>query len=87
MDDNAPRMESRQPTSASAGSGPEEMTQTILAFLAWLEQTKQLRLCQAFKPQYDWYMPAYSDKGKLAREFLGKRRAADFAQPNLEPPA
>lgn len=76
MVDDSPRATSR-----------EEMARTILAFLAWLEQTKELRLCQAFKPQYDWYMPAYSDQGELAREFLRDRRAADFDQAHLEPPA
>ncbi|MDP2433909.1 MAG: hypothetical protein Q8O33_18080 [Pseudomonadota bacterium] len=87
MANDPPGTTSREPTTTAATIGREEMTRTMLAFLAWLEQTKELRLCQAFKPQYDWYMPAYSDKGELAREFLHNRKAADCDKPNLEPPA
>jgi hypothetical protein len=49
-----------------------QLAQTMHDFLVWLEQTKALTLCHPFKPQYDWYMPAFSNKEKLVREFLGK---------------
>lgn len=56
---------------AQSGSD-EQLAQTLHDFLVWLEQSKALTLCHPFKPQYDWYMPAFSNKEKLVREFLGK---------------
>lgn len=49
----------------------ERVAQTISAFLAWLETDKGLRLCEAFKPQYDWYSPVAVSHTRLARQFLG----------------
>jgi hypothetical protein len=48
----------------------EGVAQTISAFLAWLETDKGLRLCEAFKPQYDWYSPVAVSHKCLARQFL-----------------
>jgi hypothetical protein len=57
--------------------GRQASEQTLFEFLEWIEQTKGLTLCQAFKPQYDWYMPAFANKEKLAHEFLGKQPSPD----------
>lgn len=48
----------------------DELEQTLQDFLAWVEQSKGLSLCEAFKPQYDWYMPTIISKQSLVREFL-----------------
>jgi hypothetical protein len=52
----------------------DRMAEAMHEFLTWLEQNKGLTLCHAFKPQYDWYMPAFANKQKLAHEFLGNVR-------------
>jgi|JFJP01.1.fsa_nt_gi hypothetical protein len=52
-------------------SREEQLEQTMHEFLLWLEHTKGLTLCHVFKPQYDWYMPSFSSKQKLAHEYLG----------------
>jgi hypothetical protein len=49
-------------------AGTEEM---LFTFLNWLEQAQGLTLCHAFKPQFDWYTPAFANKEKLASEFFG----------------
>jgi hypothetical protein len=50
----------------------DELQRALLDFLKWAEQSKGLALCQAFKPQYDWYMPTITSKENLVREYLGK---------------
>ncbi len=64
------------PAAIVAPPGDEKMVQAILEFLVWIENIKGLTLCQAFKPQYDWYMPAFDNKERLAREFLAKQPAS-----------
>jgi hypothetical protein len=49
----------------------EEQAAMLARFLNWLEMTQGMTLCQPFKPQFDWYMPALANKDVLAREFLG----------------
>ncbi len=44
----------------------EEAVQVMLDFLAWLEKSKDLTLCHAFKPQFDWYMPTSANRERLA---------------------
>ncbi len=56
-------------------SGHEEHARVLSEFLAWLEKTQGLTLCLAFKPQYDWYMPALANKRRLASEFIGATKA------------
>lgn len=51
----------------------DELERTLRDFLSWMEQSKDLSLCQAFKPQYDWYMPTITSKESLVREYLHKR--------------
>lgn len=63
----------QRPAASIAAGRREELVQTIDEFLSWLESSKGLRLCEAFKPQYDWYSPVLANKRSLAREFLGKR--------------
>ncbi len=59
-------------------TGPsEEQIQVLSEFLAWLEKSQQLVLCQVFRPQFDWYMPAFADKKKLARAYLVQKRPLD----------
>ena len=53
--------------------GSEGTARTIGDFLEWLETSRGLRLCVAFKPQYDWYVPVPANIGALAREFLGNQ--------------
>ncbi len=48
----------------------EALVRVIGEFLAWLELNKGLRLCEAYKPQYDWYVPIPTKAGPLALEFL-----------------
>lgn len=55
-------------------SSDQQLAQTMHDFLVWLEQSKTLTLCHPFKPQFDWYMPALSNKEKLVREFLEKSK-------------
>jgi hypothetical protein len=54
-----------------------EKLRTLSEFLTWIENSKGLTLCQAFQPQYDWYMRAFANKENLAKEFLRTRRPAD----------
>ena len=56
-----------RPTLAPSG---EALARLIGEFLAWLELNKGLRLCEAYKPQYDWYVPIPTNAGTLALEFL-----------------
>jgi len=64
--------------------GRDKLVETMLEFLVWIENSRGLMLCQAFKPQYDWYMPALGDKERLAREFLGMKAATGPDKPNME---
>lgn len=64
----------------SAASTHEAAAQTIRDFLAWLEACKGLRLCEAFKPRYDWYTPVPFNCEHLTREFLGSAKTP--AEPN-----
>lgn len=66
--------------------GREELAKAMHEFLVWIEYAKGLTLCQAFKPQYDWYMPAFANKENLAREFLGTWEAAALEPPNPASP-
>lgn len=56
--------------------GREDLTPTLLEFLVWIEHSKGLTLCHAFKPQYDWYMPSFANKEQLARDFLSSKAPA-----------
>lgn len=66
-----PRLISKINVREPAPDRREVMAQTISAFLAWLETDRGLRLCAAFKPQYDWYSPVPVSHTRLARQFLG----------------
>ena len=68
----------------AAPLGRDKLAETMREFLLWIEKSKDLMLCQAFKPQYDGYMPALADKERLARKFLGKRAATGPDKPNME---
>ena len=48
----------------------DELAESMFNFLVWLEENKNLLLCAAFKPQFDWYMPAFANKERLVREFM-----------------
>lgn len=63
------------PAQMAMAGGHEEHTRVLSEFLAWLEKTQGLTLCLAFKPQYDWYMPALANKQRLANEFIGATKA------------
>ncbi|TCV85400.1 hypothetical protein [Sulfurirhabdus autotrophica] len=39
-------------------------------FLLWLEKEKGLRLCSAYKPQYEWYVPANFRIENLVNQFI-----------------
>ena len=71
-------------SSPAVPHGRDKLVETMLEFLLWMEESKGLRLCQAFKPQYDWYMPALGDKERLAREFLGMKVATGPVKRNME---
>lgn len=47
---------------------------SMIDFLVWLEENKGLTLCSAFKPQFDWYMPAMANKERLVHEFIAGDR-------------
>jgi hypothetical protein len=47
----------------------------MFTFLVWLEENKKLMLCAAFKPQFDWYMPAFANKERLVHEFMQEELA------------
>lgn len=64
--------------------GRDQLVETLLEFLAWIEKSRGLKLCEAFKPQYDWYMPVILNKEKLAQEFLAKKASSSLARPKLE---
>lgn len=51
-----------------------DLALSMIDFLAWLEENKGLTLCTAFKPEFDWYMPALANKEKLAHEFIAEKR-------------
>jgi hypothetical protein len=51
----------------------EDGARMLFEFLDWLEQDKDLVLCQEFKPKYDWYTRHFADKKGLAREFIAQR--------------
>jgi hypothetical protein len=53
----------------------EELAQSMFTFLVWLEENKKLMLCAAFKPQFDWYMPAFANKERLVHEFMQEELA------------
>jgi hypothetical protein len=48
---------------------------SMIDFLVWLEENKGLTLCSAFKPQFDWYMPALANKERLVHEFIAEQRS------------
>ena len=48
----------------------DDLEQSMFDFLVWLEENKKLVLCSAFKPQFDWYMPAFPNKERLVHEFM-----------------
>jgi len=50
-----------------------DLAQSMFDFLVWLEENKGLTLCSAFKPQFDWYMPAMANKERLAHEFIAEQ--------------
>lgn len=81
MKDISPRIASQKPGSVLA-PGNAALAQAINEFLAWLELTKGMRLCAAFRPQYDWYMPVPTNGEGLALEFLEKTAFADFGKEN-----
>jgi hypothetical protein len=41
-------------------------------------------LCHAFKPQFDWYMPALANKEALVHEFLGSNKSHVLRKTHLE---
>jgi hypothetical protein len=64
--------------------GRDKLAETMLEFPLWIESSRGLLLCQAFKPRYDWYIPALANKAELTREFLGTRTATDPDEPTME---
>lgn len=64
----------RQDKLASALEETGTSPRAIHEFLVWLERSKGLRLCEPFKPQYDWYTPVPTNPERLAREFFGDTR-------------
>jgi hypothetical protein len=70
--------------SISLPSQDEQLEQAMHEFLLWLEHTKGLKLCNPFKPQYDWYMPSFISKQKLAREYLNAMQPAGLVKPKLD---
>ncbi len=48
-----------------------DFTHAMGTFLEWLEKQKGLRLCAAYKPQYEWYAPICTSKEELLLEFFG----------------
>ena len=48
-----------------------DITHAMSTFLDWLEKQKGLRLCEAYKPQYEWYVPICGNKEELLLEFFG----------------
>ncbi len=60
----------------------EAAVRGMLEFLQWIEKSKGLTLCQAFKPQYDWFVPAFANKERLAREFLAMAGPVAFDRRN-----
>ena len=58
----------------------DELAQSMFDFLVWLEENKKLVLCAAFKPQFDWYMPAFANKERLVHEFMQE----ELVQPKQE---
>lgn len=58
----------------------DEQAQSMFHFLIWLEENKKLVLCAAFKPQFDWYMPAFANKERLIHEFIQE----ELGQPRQE---
>lgn len=71
MAEIVPRLVSKIAVREPAPDKREGVAQTISAFLAWLETDKGLRLCEVFKPQYDWYSPVAVNHTRLVRQFLG----------------
>lgn len=65
----------------------EGNAQVMADFLVWLEKSKGLTLCQPFKPQFDWTMPAFANKARLVREFLDSRAPVDLATQRKGEPA
>ena len=63
--------------------GGEGAVRTIGDFLEWLETSRGMRLCVAFKPQYDWYVPVPANIGALAREFLGNKESRESTVPMI----
>lgn len=48
-----------------------DITHVMSTFLDWLETQKGLRLCEAYKPQYEWYTPICGNKEELLLQFFG----------------
>jgi len=65
----------------ASGDGYHE---SMREFLIWLEEYKGLTLCHAFKPQFDWYMPALANKEALVHEFLGSNKSHVLRKTHLE---
>ena len=63
--------------------GSEKTLRTINEFFKWLETSKGLRLCEAYKPKYDWYVPVPANLKSLTREFLGKREMPELPIPSI----
>ena len=63
--------------------GSEKTLRTINEFFKWLETSKGLRLCEAFKPKYDWYVPVPANLKSLTREFLGKGELPESPIPSI----
>ncbi|GAO35374.1 hypothetical protein SCT_0760 [Sulfuricella sp. T08] len=47
-----------------------DLTHAIANFLEWAEKQKGLRLCEAYKPQYSWFVPIHTSKEQLLLEFF-----------------
>lgn len=54
-----------------------DLAQAITLFLEWAEKQKGMSLCEAYKPQYSWYVPMiHTSKKQLLQEYFGIDPAA-----------
>ena len=60
---------------------------TVSHFLLWLENEKGLRLCNAYKPQYEWYVPANFNTKTLVTEFCKSQPSGRAGVSNIVKPA
>ncbi len=51
----------------------EEFLSNASDFFLWLEKEKGLRLCNAYKPQYEWYSPANCSVENLIDQFINSQ--------------